>query len=134
MSTDITFCRNEQCAHRINCARGSTPVDPYYSVTEFKTDKDGKCDMFMMKSSEEIGYYYDAIPVPLILDLEVLTEPDDLPPTMCYGCRQPTSHYAQVTTKQNYINLCDVCVGKLDDVSFRSRRFETGSLSQGDHD
>lgn len=129
MDTDMTFCSNELCSHRQHCARGSKAPDVVYAVSEFKLDSKGKCSMFMMKSAEQIGHYYDAIPVPLVLDIEVITEPDQLPTTVCYGCRLPTDNYAQCSTKENYINVCDVCLSKLDQVSFRSRSVESGSLS-----
>lgn len=125
-SQDISLCSNELCSHREHCARGVEANSLYYTSTEFKVS-DGKCAYFLPKGND-FDRYYRAIPVPMVLDIEVIVEPEKLMVSRCFGCGQPTEEYAQCRTKDNGINICKACLVQLDDVSFKSKRFIYESL------
>jgi hypothetical protein len=84
--------------------------------------------MFFLPKSADLDKYYQAIPVPMVIDIEVIVEPEELMVSRCYGCGEPTSEYAQCRTKDNAINICKPCLVLLDDVSFKSKSFSYKSL------
>ena len=126
MYNDISLCSNEECPYRSDCGRGIDSQGLYHSSTPFKL-KDGKC-MFFLPKSADLDKYYQAIPVPMVIDIEVIVEPEELMVSRCYGCGEPTSEYAQCRTKDNAINICKPCLVLLDDVSFKSKSFSYKSL------
>lgn len=91
--------------------------------------RDGKCKWFVSKG-DDLSDYYNIIPPPLINELTVVTESDDLPVSVCFGCFDVVDKYAQCTTVSNWINICEGCIEVLDQVSFRSRVLNPGSIKK----
>lgn len=128
---DITLCSNDGCPHRDVCRRGLKSQDQWQAYSDFKL-VDGQCAFFepRVMDLEGMRKYCEVIPSPSVMELEVILEPRGVNiPRVCYGCGELSRTLAQLKTLHNYIEVCDVCLGKLDEVSFKARTIKPFSLN-----